>query len=160
MPSAQEPEHRTREVSPKVEADMPHPLGGSPPGSSDGPKPHRPSVLVVEHEDEARSRMESWLVLNGFAALTAASASEAIEYLDDLELAIDVAVVDIGLPDLSGVALCEVLHQFHPFLPVVVFSGQATPEDVGRVTAAGVRHILSKPVDPDQFLSAVKDALP
>jgi DNA-binding response OmpR family regulator len=104
--------------------------------------------------------MESWLVLNGFAALTAASASEAIEYLDDLELAIDVAVVDIGLPDLSGVALCEVLHQFHPFLPVVVFSGQATAEDVRRVMGAGARQFFTKPVDPAELVTAVEATLP
>jgi DNA-binding NarL/FixJ family response regulator len=71
-----------------------------------------------------------------------------------------VAVVDLGLPDVSGAALCEVIHQFHPFLPVVVCSGQATSEDVGRVTEAGVRRVLSKPVDPDALLAAVEAALP
>ena len=143
-----------------MEADMPHPPGGSPPGSSDGPKPHRPSVLVVEHEDEARSRMESWLILNGFAALTAASASEAIEYLDDLELAIDVAVVDIGLPDLSGVALCEFMHKAHPFLPVVAFSGQVTREDGRRVRKAGARRFFPKPAGPDELVVIIESVIP
>jgi DNA-binding NtrC family response regulator len=115
---------------------------------------------VVEDDPATRMAVECWLSLNGFSVRTVANGSEAAADLDDREEVIDVAVVDIGLPDVSGVTLCEFMHEFYPFLPVVVFSGQATPEDVGRVTAAGVRHILSKPVDPDQFLSAVKDALP
>jgi DNA-binding response OmpR family regulator len=117
-------------------------------------------VLVVEDDTETRLAMASWLSLNGFSVRTAATGSEAARQLGLPPETIDVAVVDIGLPDVNGVALCEVVHEFHPFLPVVVCSGQATPEDVRRVRRAGVRHFLPKPVDPDELVAAIQAALP
>jgi DNA-binding NarL/FixJ family response regulator len=89
---------------------------------------------------------------------TGASGSEAAEQPDAAE-AIDVAVVDLGLPDVSGAALCEVIHQFYPSLPVLVYSGQATPEDVRRTKGAWVRQILPKPVDRGELLAAVEAVL-
>ena len=139
---------------------MRHLLGDSPPGGTTGHGPHRPMVLLVEDDPATRLAMESWLSLNGFSVRTAVSGSEAAEHLDDPEVTIDVAVVDIGLPDVNGVTLCEMMQEFHPFLPVLVCSGRATSEDVGRVMAAGARHFFPKPVDPDELVAAVESALP
>jgi DNA-binding response OmpR family regulator len=154
----QEIARRAREASLRAEADMRRLLTDQ--EHTDGIEGHPNTVLVVEDDPATRLAVESWLRLRGFSVRAAATASEAAEHLDNPEEAIDVAVVDIGLPDVDGVALCEVIHQFHPFLPVVVCSGQATPEDVGRVTEAGVRHVLSKPVDPDELVAAVEATLP
>jgi DNA-binding response OmpR family regulator len=148
---------KAQEVSTRVETQMRHLLTeSSPRGTTCG----RPTVLLVEDDAATRLALESWLTLNGFSVQAAASGSEAAERLDDSEGSIDVAVVDIGLPDVSGTALCEVIHQFRPRLPVVVCSGQATTEDVRRVLGAGVRWYFTKPVDPDELVAAVESALP
>ena len=121
---------------------------------------HRPTVLVVEDDLATRVSMKSWLTLNGFSVQAAVSGSEAAKHLDDPEEAIDAVVVDLGLRDVNGTALCEVIHRFHPFLPVVACSGLATPENVRPVTGAGVRKFVPKPVDPDELVSAIRSALP
>jgi two-component system response regulator HydG len=117
-------------------------------------------VLLVEDDERTLRAMESWLARKGFSVLTAASGHEAARHLDLPPEPIDVAVVDIGLPDVSGASLCEVMHEFHPFLPILVCSGQATPTEVARVLEAGVRRFLPKPVDPEDLVSAVEAVLP
>jgi DNA-binding response OmpR family regulator len=151
---------KARAVSRKVEADMRHLFSDFPPASAAGQGRHRPTVLLVEDDAATRLATESWLSLKGFRVRAAASASEAAECLDEPAEAIDVAVVDIGLPDVSGVTLCEVMQEFRPFLPVLVCSGQATPADVGRVLRSGVRRYFPKPVDPEELASAIEAALP
>ena len=121
---------------------------------------HRPTVLVVEDDLATRVSIKSWLTLKGFSVQAAVSGSEAARHLDDPEEAIDAVVVDLGLRDVNGTALCEVIHRFHPFLPVVVFSGQATAEDVRRVMGAGARQFFTKPVDPAELVTAVEATLP
>jgi len=156
----QEIVRKAREVSLQAEQDMRRLLRDSPQPETAQPEAHRPVVLVVEDDPATRLALESWLTLNGFSVQAAASGSEAAERLDDSEGSIDVAVVDIGLPDVSGTALCEVIRRFHPRLPVVVCSGQATTEDVRRVLGAGVRWYFTKPLDPDELVAAVESSLP
>jgi DNA-binding response OmpR family regulator len=150
---------KAHDVSQRVETDVRHLLGYAPREGTPGGEERRPTVLLVEDDTATCGAMEAWLSLNGFSVRTAASGSEAAEQLDDPEEAIDVAVVDIGLPDVNGVTLCEMMQAFHPFLPVLVCSGRATSEDVGRLRAAGVRHFFSKPVAPDELVTAVESAL-
>jgi two-component system OmpR family response regulator len=147
-----------REAALQAEADMRRLLTDQ--VRTDGTEGHPHTILVAEDDSATRMAVESWLRLRGFSVQTAANASEAAVHLDDPEEAIDVAVVDIGLPDMDGVALCEVIHQFHPFLPVVIFSGRATPEDVRRVMGAGARRFFTKPVDPTELETAVEATLP
>lgn len=148
---------KAHEVSTRAETQMRHLLSES---SSEGTTDDRPTVLLVEDDQATQLAIESWLRLKGFSVEAAASGSEAAGHLDDPGEAIDVAVVDIGLPDVDGVSLCEVIHQFHPSLPLVICSGTATPEDVRRVREVGVKEVFEKPVDPDELASAIQSALP
>ena len=120
----------------------------------------RPTVLVVEDHDLTRQTMQSWLTDHGFVVLTAGSGREAAPYLDGAAGPIDVAVLDVGLPDMDGVYLCDILHGLHPSLPVVVCSGAATPGDQVCMSRLGARHFLSKPIDPQELVTALKAALP
>ncbi|HTE20042.1 MAG TPA: response regulator, partial [Armatimonadota bacterium] len=67
----------------------------------------------------------------------------------------------LHLPDLSGEM---VLHELRAddrtrHIPVLVISADATDRRVDRLRSAGVRDYLTKPLDVDQFLSAVDAAL-
>jgi CheY-like chemotaxis protein len=117
-------------------------------------------VLVVEDDGPTREAMGSWFTFNGYSVTTAANGREAIPYLDGTAGPIDVAVLDVDLPDLDGVHLCDILHRVRPSVPVVVYSGAATPSDKERMKRLGARQFLRKPMDPDELLSAVEKALP
>jgi CheY-like chemotaxis protein len=121
---------------------------------------HTPTVLVVEDDEATRLAMMTWLVGEGFSVLTAANGHEAAGHLEHPLEPIDVVVLDVGLPDVDGVALCERIREMYPAMPVVVCSGGAAPEEVARLVGLGATRYFRKPVDSDELLSAVEAALP
>jgi DNA-binding response OmpR family regulator len=125
--------------------------------ASDG---HTPTVLVVEDDEATRLAMASWLAAEGFLVLTAANGHEAAGHLERPLETIDVVVLDVGLPDVDGVALCQRVRELYPALPVLVCTGMATTEEAARLLELGARRYFRKPVDPDELLSAVEAALP
>jgi len=74
----------------------------------------------------------------------------------------DLILLDLHLPDISGE---EVLRELHgdPELrqtPVIVLSADATPGQVQRLLATGVRAYLTKPLDVRQFVALLDETLP
>ena len=121
---------------------------------------HTPTVLLVEDDEATRLAMASWLAREGYLVLTAANGHEAIGHLTRPLAPIDVAVLDVDLPDVDGVALCARLRELYPTLPELVCTGMATSDEAARLLDLGARRYFRKPVDPDELLSAVEAALP
>jgi CheY-like chemotaxis protein len=121
---------------------------------------HTPTVLVVEDDEATRLAMASWLTCEGFLVLTAANGHEAVGHLERPLEPIDVTVLDVGLPDVDGIALCAKLREMYPSMPVVVCSGMAAPAEVARLLELGASRYFRKPVEPDELLAAVESALP
>ena len=128
--------------------------GTSHPGS------HTPTVLLVEDDEPTREAMTSWLAVEGFSVLAAANGREAARHLEGPPEPIDVVVLDVGLPDVSGVDLCQRVRERYPAMPVVVCTGGAAPEEVAQLVRLGASRYFHKPVEPDELLSAVEAALP
>jgi DNA-binding response OmpR family regulator len=72
----------------------------------------------------------------------------------------NVVLPDVHLPDCSGVALCARLRHLYPHVPVIVRTGEATPEEVAQLLALGAHRYLRKPVSPGELLAAVEASLP
>jgi CheY-like chemotaxis protein len=123
------------------------------------PENHQPTVLLVEDDENIRFALTRVLVWEGYMVLTAATGHDAVGMLRDVSEPIDVVLLDVGLPDVSGVDLCSRLRQLRPELPVVVCSGEADPQEVARLLELGVRRYFQKPVEPDELLATVEAAL-
>src|SRR4051794_9727237 len=121
---------------------------------------HTPTVLVIEDDEATRLAMTTWLAGEGFLVLTAANGHEAAGHLEQPLEPIDVVVLDVGLPDVNGTALCERVRQLYPRMPVGVCTGQAEPAEGARLGELGGSRYFRKPVDPDELLSAVEACLP
>jgi CheY-like chemotaxis protein len=154
---------RAREVARKTESNVRHifsglPLGG--PGGTADAEEHPPTVLVVEDDETTRLAMTSWLAGEGFRVLSAGSGYEAIRHLLNPQEAIDVVLLDVGLPDVNGAILHETIQELCPFLPVVICTGQASTDEVARMLELGARRYLRKPVEAEELVSAVTESLP
>jgi CheY-like chemotaxis protein len=121
---------------------------------------HTPTVLVVEDDEPTRLAMASWLAHEGFLVLTAADGHEAVGHLERPLEPIDVTVLDVELPDVDGIALCQKVREMYPTMPVVICSGHAAPEEVARLLELGASRYFRKPVEPDELLAAVESSLP
>ncbi len=116
----------------------------------------RPSVLLVE-DDELTQKIEAYTFQElGCEVSTAKDAQTALKALDK---PFDIIVLDVGLPDQSGVRLAEAIRhgrtkQNHN-TPIVVVSAYATEIDRQRYLGAGVDNVLAKPMDHEK----IKDML-
>ncbi|MGB8942039.1 MAG: response regulator, partial [Streptomyces sp.] len=122
------------------------------------------TVLVVDDVPASRYALSAVLRRDGHRVLLAASASEALIELDvrmragDLP---DVALVDVGLPDMSGYELCRRIKQLPPIagLPVVHFSAASRPPaDRCRGLDAGGESYLTVPAEPEEIQAVVRAA--
>lgn len=72
----------------------------------------------------------------------AGSAEEALEIIP--EFTIDLVLVDVSLPKISGISLVLLLHERYPELPCVMLSGHISPHYVRSSLEAGARGYLIK----------------
>ena len=123
------------------------------------------TVLVVDDAAAGRYAMGAVLRRAGHRVVPVASAGEALAELDlrlrsgDLP---DVALVDVGLPDMSGFELCRRLKAQPPMaaLPVVHFSAAAVaPGDRCRGLDAGGEAYLTVPAEPEEIQAVVRAAV-
>jgi DNA-binding response OmpR family regulator len=124
------------------------------------PSPRRQTtVLLVEDDELVSDAVTRILVREGYLVLTAATGHDAIGTLRTPASPIDVVVLDIGLPDVSGADLCARLREFFPNLPVVVCTGAADPEEVRELRNLGITRFFSKPIAIEELLNGVRSAL-
>lgn len=111
------------------------------------------TVLVVDDDDLVRLPMAVQLQEEGYDVLEAASGSEALELLK-AHPEIQVAVIDLNMPSLGGMALMTVVQADWPHLPLVATSGAEPKEPM----PDGVLFI-AKPHTEGQLIAAVEVSL-
>lgn len=116
-------------------------------------------VLVVEDNDLNRKLFCDLLRANGFAVEPVADGREFI----DRAVAFDphLVIMDIQLPNVSGISLIEALkgNQLLCNVPVLAVTAYAGKGDEERIRDAGAEGYLSKPVSIQPFMSAVNALL-
>jgi len=124
--------------------------------SSAAPEKHQPTVLLVEDDEATRDAMTAILVREGYLVLTAANGHDAMSVLRTPLSSIDVVLLDIHLPDISGADLCVRLREIQPEVPVIVCSGEAEPAEMAKLLELGVRRYFQKPMALDELLATVE----
>ncbi|MEI9977946.1 MAG: sigma-54 dependent transcriptional regulator [Edaphobacter sp.] len=116
-------------------------------------------VLIVDDEAEIRDSLESILREEDYLVTTAATATEALELLRDV--AYDVVLLDIWLPDRDGLDALDEIRQMEPSnVPeVIIISGHGTIEAAVRATKLGAYDFLEKPLSLDRTLIVLKNAM-
>jgi DNA-binding response OmpR family regulator len=121
---------------------------------------HQPTVLLVEDDEITRNAMARILAREGYLILTAEGAHDALSILHAPLSPIDVVLLDVHLPDASGIDLCARIREMNPALPVVVCTGEAEPDESVRLLQLGVHRYFRKPIGVDELLATVEAALP
>jgi DNA-binding response OmpR family regulator len=117
----------------------------------------KPSILVVEDEQAMRLLLREFLEILGYTVIVAEQGQEAIEI--SRATPIDLAFLDMNLPDMNGLELMHRLRSSGAVFPFVVLSANLRESFSGDVTPLGVREILEKPVDLDVLETVVRKIL-
>ena len=121
-----------------------------------GPETRRTRVMILEDHADFRELMEVLLSNQPDMKLIAQAGSlaEAREQVARFEL--DVAVLDMGLPDGSGADLIADLRRSNPDVGVLVLSATLDPAGIEKARSAGADEILDKLTPVDEVLATVR----
>ena len=116
-----------------------------------------PHALVVDDDQEIRKLLGRYLVQQGFRLSVAGNKREFNERLATEKF--DIVILDVMLPDGSGLDLCRELRQKEPHLPVILVT--ALKEDVDRIIGLeiGADDYVGKPFNPRELLARIRAVL-
>ncbi|HSV95645.1 MAG TPA: response regulator [Spirochaetota bacterium] len=117
------------------------------------------TVLVVEDEDVVRSLICHVLQLHGYTVLAARNGTDALSIHEHHGGNIELAVVDLVMPGLSGTALAERLRQAVPHIKVLFISGYTDQTIHDLIADEKNAAFLQKPFRPDELASKLREML-
>ncbi|MDQ7842404.1 MAG: response regulator [Armatimonadota bacterium] len=115
-------------------------------------------ILVVDDEASIRDLCARVLGRAGFDVTVAGGGEEAVGRLRDETF--DAVITDIRMPGISGLEVLDTAKRTQPGIRVVLITGFGTPQTLDRARQGGADRILTKPFNPAELLTAVRDVLP
>jgi DNA-binding NtrC family response regulator len=115
-------------------------------------------ILIVDDEASLRTALFRALDRKGYQVITSSTAKEA-ETVAQMDKAIDLAIVDLRLPDGDGIELMSKLRAIHANMQVIILTGHASIETAVEATRKGAFHFVTKPCNLDEIMTLVDRAL-
>ncbi|MEA2030281.1 MAG: response regulator [candidate division Zixibacteria bacterium] len=111
-------------------------------------------ILVVDDDNNLRELLIDTLDVIGYTADSAVDGIDALEKLKDTSY--DLMISDIKMPEMDGLRLLQKTKRHYPNMPVIIITGFATPELMGRASPDG---FLAKPFRISAIEQLIEEAL-
>ena len=111
------------------------------------------NVLVVDDEKEIADLVELYLKNEGYNIYKYYNGADALQCIKTKEL--DLAILDVMLPDISGFSICQKIRENHHY-PVIMLTAKV--EDIDKITGLtiGADDYITKPFNPLEMIARVK----
>jgi two-component system, cell cycle sensor histidine kinase and response regulator CckA len=116
----------------------------------------RGTVLVVEDEQLMLRLLEKFLSQQGYQVMVASDGEEAIEVYCRHKLEIDVVLLDVGLPKLTGWDVLLRMKEENPDVRVVIATGYLAPQMKTEMLRVAVKHFVDKPYVLDELVETLQ----
>lgn len=113
-------------------------------------------ILIVDDEVEIADLIETYLKNEDYAVYKFYSAKDALACIDETEL--DLAILDIMLPDIDGFTICRKIREKHTY-PVIMLTAQDAETDKITGLTLGADDYITKPFQPLEMVARVKSQL-
>jgi DNA-binding NtrC family response regulator len=114
-------------------------------------------ILIVDDEEVLRDVLDVLLRREGFETLTAASGEEALNVLESED--VDLVVLDVMLPGISGIDTLRAIRISNPALPVIVITAFSSIDGAIEAMKYGAFHYIPKPFKNEEVILTVNKAL-
>lgn len=113
-------------------------------------------IIVVEDEREIADLIELYLTNENYTVFKFYAGGDAVKFIDENDL--DLAILDIMLPDIGGFAICQHIREQHTY-PIIMLT--AKDEEIDKITglSLGADDYITKPFRPLEMLARVKAQL-
>jgi DNA-binding NtrC family response regulator len=114
-------------------------------------------ILIVDDELVVRDSLQKWFDSEGYDAGAVSSGREALFAVQQKQY--DLVLLDIKMPGMDGMELQKKLREVDSDLTVVIMTGYASVETAVEALKMGAYDYITKPVDPDELVHLVSNAL-
>lgn len=115
------------------------------------------NILIVDDDSRMCGTIEALLKNEGYAIKTADNGRKAIEYLSQGN--IDLALLDIVMPEVSGLTVMDYINNNTPETLVIVVTGYRSEELAIQSLRKGAYDYLKKPFEPEKLIATVGNAI-
>jgi len=115
-------------------------------------------ILIVDDEEVLRDVLDAVLRREGFEVAMAASGEEALSVLDEDD-SIDLVILDIMLPGISGIDTLRAVRISNPSLPVIIITAFSSIDGAIEAMKHGAFHYIPKPFKNEEVILTVNKAL-
>lgn len=115
------------------------------------------SVLVVEDDAGLQNYLKELLLDNGYAVHTVGDGVAALNYLQ--KTTPDIVILDLGLPNMSGEAVCQEIQKKYAGLPVIILTAKDSTSDIVKGLDLGADDYITKPFVAEELLARMKARL-
>ena len=116
-------------------------------------------ILVVEDNDFVRMQIVHFLSEDGYETIEATDGQVALDLVLEDKAQFDMAVLDIRMEPLDGFEFLRALRGQNIDLPVVLVTGDTTPDILNEAGRWGVAAVLMKPVQRERLIKVVERTL-
>jgi len=115
------------------------------------------SILIIDDDPNLRKTLTDIFRVGGYEPFSAGCGKEGLELLQRCSVCI--ALVDLKLPDISGLEVLEKIRTHHPRTETIILTGNATLDSAIDATNKGAFSYLQKPYEIDQLMLHIKRAV-
>lgn len=119
---------------------------------------NNPKILVVDDEQTLRAALFRIFSRRNYQVITTGNVKEA-ESVITTNSELELAIVDVKLPDGDGIELLSTLKQKYNNIPVIVLTGFASIDVAVKATKMGAYHFMTKPFNIEELVSIAEKAL-
>jgi two-component system, OmpR family, alkaline phosphatase synthesis response regulator PhoP len=116
-------------------------------------------ILVVEDEEHLAFGIKYNLEAEGYDVTTTGDGPAALKVIEENPDAVDLVILDLMLPGMSGYAVCEALREKGNNVPVLILSARTLVEDRVRGYDVGADQYLQKPFELEELLSMTRNLI-
>ncbi|TVR80231.1 MAG: DNA-binding response regulator [Chitinophagaceae bacterium] len=114
----------------------------------------KPRILIVEDEESILEALRINLEMEGYEVITATNGAKGLSIIKNQHF--NLIILDIMLPDMDGIQLCEQIRLERSEVPVLFLTAKDTGQDKIEGLKAGADDYLTKPFNLEEFLLRVK----
>jgi two-component system OmpR family response regulator len=116
-------------------------------------------MLIVEDEEHLALGLRFNFEAEGYQVNVAGDGKEALDFIASAHPPIDLVILDLMLPGMSGYEICEQIRLHDLDLPIIVLSARTLSEDKARAFDVGVDQYVTKPFHLPELLSRVRNLM-
>lgn len=117
----------------------------------------KPRILIIDDDANLSRTLADILSMRGYVPSVALNGIEGLKSLE--EAPVELVLIDLGLPDISGIDVLKRIKTDHPLMEAIILTGNATLDSAIEATNQGAFSYLTKPYEIELLLINIRRAI-